>query len=133
MMKVDYTLPGLLPDPPAAPATQSEERTAEAFRSHLSQLRVPEIADWRTLLRLNLPAAGATGLGPPPAPNGVDSRDGESQRTWWRAMLHKHTNAINAGPEEDNQASVHRMLQLLLESQRGEERIFARHFAEGGD
>ena len=131
-MKVDYTLPGLLPDPPAAPDTQPEGGTPEAFRSHLSQLRVPEIADWRVLLRLNVPAAGAVRIGPPPAPNGVDSRDGESQRTWWRAMLQKHTTACDERPEERG-APVQRMLQLLLESQRGEDRIFARHFAEGGD
>jgi hypothetical protein len=133
MMKVDYTLPGLLPEPPAPPAAQSEERPEGAFRSHLSQPRVPEVTDWRALLKLDVPAAGATRLGPPPTPSGVDSRGGESQRAWWRAMLHKHTSAIDAGPEDDSAAWVHRMLQLLLESQRSEDRIFARHFAEGRD
>lgn len=132
-MKVEYTLPGLMPDPRAVLAPQSEERPEEAFRSHLSERRVPEIADWRMLLRLNLPAAGATRIGPPPAPNGVDSRDGESQRAWWRTMLHRHTNNIDAGPEGDVPASLQRMLRLLLESQRNEDRIFARHFAEGED
>jgi len=129
-MKVDYTLPGLLPEPPATPSAQSEKPPEEAFRSQLSQLRVPEITDWRALLRLDVPAAGATRIGPPPTPSGVDSRDGESQRTWWRTMLHKHANAIDAGPEEDSAAPVHCMLQLLLESQRSEDRIFARHFGE---
>ena len=132
-MKIDYTLPGLLPDPPATTAAQSGKPPEEAFGSHLSQLRVPEITDWRALLRLDVPAAGATRIGPPPTPSGVDSRDGESQRTWWRTMLHKHANALDAGLEDDSGESVHRMLQLLLESQRSEDRIFARHFAEGRD
>jgi hypothetical protein len=134
MMKVDYTLPGSLPDTPLAPATPSGERPAEAFRSQLQQLRVPEITDWRALLRLNIPATGGARMGPPPAPNGVDSRDGESQRAWWRAMLQKHTQAhTGPGAEEDGQAPVRLMLDLLSESQRREDEIFARHFAEGGD
>jgi hypothetical protein len=48
-------------------------------------------------------------------------------------MLHKHTNGIDAGADEDTSAPVRRMLQLLLEAQRSEDRIFARHFAEGED
>jgi hypothetical protein len=139
-MKVNYTLPGLLPEATAAPATESGERPASPFATQLQRLRAPEIADWRALLRLNIPPAGATGIGPPPAPNGIDLRDGVSQRAWWRGMLHGHMHLLESagqdaasGTETDSHPPVQRMLESLLESQRREDEIFARHFAEDGD
>jgi hypothetical protein len=138
-MKVNYTLPGLLPEQ-MEPAAGTGERAAEPFGAQLQRLRVPDVTDWRDVLRLNTPPGGNTSLGPPPAPSGTESRDGASQRAWWRGMLHKHMSSQSDAPQEtvsgmsaSGQTSVQRMLGLLQESQRLEDQIFARHFAEGGN
>src|SRR5882672_11257322 len=99
-MKVNYTLPGMLPEATPAPVTESGESPAEPFGAHLQRLRVPEFTDWRAVLRLNATPPGATGIGPPPAPYGIDSRDGASQRAWWRAMLNKHTRLAEGAGQE---------------------------------
>jgi hypothetical protein len=131
-MKVNYTLPGLLPEATVAPVNELGEHPGEAFSLQLQRLRVPEVTDWRVLLRLNAPTAGATGIGPPPMPSGIALRDGASQRAWWRSTLHRH-----APPQDQDVDSgsvpVQRMLGLLSESQRREDEIFARHFAERED
>ena len=138
-MRVDYTLPGILPEvtPAGPPPTESGERVAESFGAQLQHLRVPEVTDWREVLRLNAQPVGAANLGPPPLPYGLDSRDGASQRAWWRGMLRLHIQAFESGAdpemESEGHESVARMLGLLSESQRREGAIFARYFAEGRD
>jgi hypothetical protein len=134
-MRVNYTLPGLLPD---ASATDAGDRPATLFSEHLQLLRAPKFTDWRTLLRLNAPPAGVAGIDAPPAPHGVDSRDAASQRAWWHTMLQKHQAAVDirdADPSGDStlDPSVRRMLAWLSESQRCEDEIFARHFKEAED
>jgi len=136
-MRVNYTLPGLLPD---ASPTDAGDRPPMLFSEHLQLLRAPEFTDWRTLLRLNAPPAGLAGIDPPQTPRGVDSRDAASQRAWWRDMLRKHQGPLesdDANPPSNNDStldpSVHRMLDWLSESQRCEDEIFARHFTESED
>ena len=136
-MRVNYTLPGLLPD---ASATEAGDRPAMLFSEHLQLLRAPEFTDWRTLLRLNAPPAGLAGIDPPQAPHGVDSRDAGSERAWWRTMLQKHQGPLESDHGDAVQDSnstldptVHRMLDWLSESQRCEDEIFARHFTESED
>jgi hypothetical protein len=125
-MRVNYTLPGMLPD---ASAKETGDSPAKLFSEHLQLLQAPQFADWRTLLRLNAPPAGLAGIDAPPAPRGVDSRDAASKRAWWHTMLQKHQDPIE---DEDTDAvpSVRRMLEWLSESQRCEDEIFARHFTE---
>ena len=136
-MRVNYTLPGLLPD---ASAKETGDSPAMLFSEHLQLLRAPQFADWRTLLRLNAPPAGIAGIDAPPAPHGVDSRDAASKRAWWHTMLQKHQGPIEedeagAVPNGDStlDRSVRRMLEWLSESQRCEDEIFARHFKEAED
>jgi len=133
-MKVNYTLPGLLPEAAPAPLPETDS-VVEPFGAYLNRLRAPDFTDWRELLRLNIPPAGATSIAPPPTPpRGIELRDGVSQRAWWRGMLQKHIreDAI-ADTESNSHPSVSRMLTLLHESQRREDEVFARYFAEGGD
>ena len=135
-MRVDYTLPGVLPEvtPTAPPETEPGESHAEPFDSHFQRLHIPEVTDWRTVLRLNISTPAAANIGPPPPPSGIESRDGASQRAWWRGMLHRHVQGYESVPElEDSDASVSQMLGFLSESQRREDAIFARYFAEGLD
>ena len=136
-MRVNYTLPGLLPD---AHATDAGDRPAMLFSEHLQLLQAPQFSDWRTLLRLNAPPGGLAGMAAPPAPHGVDARDAASQRAWWHAMLQQRlspiedddTDAVPNG-ESTPDRSVRRMLEWLSESQRCEDEIFARHFKEAED
>ena len=138
-MRVDYTLPGVLPDvtPEAAPGPDAGEGQAEPFGAQLQSLRVPEVTDWRDVLRLNASPGGAAHIGPPAPPYGIHLRDGASQRAWWRGMLRRHAEAFEGAAEPeidtDGNASVMQMFKLLSESQRREDAIFARYFAESRD
>jgi hypothetical protein len=139
-MKVNYTLPGVLPELELTAPAEVEELPAESFSAHLQRLRAPERTDWRALLRLNITPAGGADIGPPLAPHGLDLRDGTSQRAWWRATLAKHTRLLEntsqegaAGMGASSLVSVQRMLGLLLESQGLEDEVFARHFTESGN
>jgi hypothetical protein len=134
-MRLNYTLPGLLPEEPPPPAEETGERPVVPFGAHLQRLSAPEFKDWRTLLRLNAAPAGLAGVGPPKAPHGIESRDGASQRAWWRRMLEKHAGPLESDCNNDANIdlSVQRMLGWLSESQRREDEIFARYFAEAAD
>jgi hypothetical protein len=139
-MKVEYTLPGLLPDPAPARTVEHGEVPSEPFDAHLRRLRAPGFKDWRAVLRLSTPPSGAAAIGPPPAPHGIDSREGASQRAWWRRVLDNHSRLLGStaahlapATQSDRRAAVERMLQLLVESQRREDEIFARYFTEGAD
>ena len=127
-MKVNYTLPGLLSESVPAPATELEH-AAQPFAAQLRRLRGGERTDWRTLLRLNAPPAGAVNIGPPPL-YGTEPRNGASQRAWWRAMLDKQTRLRQKSPQP---APVQQMLALLFKTQQIEDEVFARHFAEAAD
>ena len=127
-MKIDYTLPGSLPELTAVAIPQRGEVPEEPFGEQLRRLRAPQVTNWRDVLRLNAPSAGSRSLAPPAVPAGLEARDGLSQRAWWRGMLQKHK-----APAASNRAvPLERMLQFLQESQQLEDQIFARHFAEDG-
>jgi len=125
-MKVDYTLPGLLPESAlAARADVEYEEQNPPFGAQLQRLRAPATADWRAILRLGLTPPGFGSLSAPPVPQGVTLRNASAQRAWWRNLLHRHSsNPARSQPAIDD------MLNLLQEAQRREDRIFARHFAE---
>jgi hypothetical protein len=132
-MKVNYTLPGLLPEAVLAPREEAgNEEQVEPFSAQLQRLRAPASTDWRAVLRLGMPPPGFGALTAPPAPSGIASRDAASQRAWWRDVLQRHRTALAPtapGQSEPDQAIGH-MLRLLYESQKREDQIFARHFAE---
>jgi hypothetical protein len=133
-MKVNYTLPGMLPEAARTPAAEAGEHGLEAFGTQLQRLRTPEFTDWRTLLRLDAPLAGLAGIGPPPVPRGVGWREGASGRSWWRGMLRKHAALLESSdPDTDDEPPVQRMLAYLQESQQREDEIFARQMAEEKD
>ena len=140
-MRLNYTLPGSLPEAPSGPPVEAGDHPAAApFHAHLPLLSAPRLTDWRKLLRLNTPPTGLAGIGPPQPPRGIDLRDGASQRAWWRGMIQKHSALLDpAGGEEPSQGHanvdprVRRMLGWLTESQQREEEIFARHFAQAED
>jgi hypothetical protein len=130
-MKVNYTLPGMLPEASRMPAADGGEPAVESFGTQLQRLRAPEFTDWRRLLRLDVPPAGLAGIGPPPAPHGIDWRDGASERAWWRGMLQKHAALPeSADSDPDDERPVERMLRYLQESQQREDEIFTRQVAE---
>jgi hypothetical protein len=136
-MKVNYKLPGVLPETFPAGGMESGEHAGEPFGAHLQRLRVPHITDWRSVLRLDEPVAGATTIAPPVAPHGIGSRDGTTQRAWWRSLLNRHGHLLAPKPEPapgaDGQAAMQHMMSMLLEAQQREEEIFARYFAERED
>ena len=124
-MKVNYTLAGSLPESGIAGADGTGAASpSESFAAHLNRLRVPDVTDWKQVLRLDPDSAGMAALGPPSVPMGIDSRTGSEQRAWWRGMLQKHMPLANGD-------AAGYMLQRLAEYQRSEDTIFARHFAEG--
>jgi hypothetical protein len=128
-MKVNYTLPGLLPE--AVPQSSGESGAhTEPFGAHLQRMRTPERTDWRSVLHLNAAPAGSAGIGPPPAQHSASASDGASERGWWRAALDRHTRQASGSPVP---SSVHDMIALLTRAQRLENEVFARHFAEAAE
>ncbi len=121
-MKIDYTLPGLLPAPVAPPAPS--ESTGLAFRSRLAMLRPQPRADWRELLRLD--RAPAAPIGPPPRPAGLESTEGPAQRAQWQHMLERHSALLPAGGEA---GPVGRMMALLFNLRDMQQAVVARHLA----
>src|SRR5215472_1906057 len=106
-MRVNYTLPGMLPEASRARGADAAEQVVEPFGAQLQRLRAPDFTDWRALLRLDAPPPGLAGFGPPPAPQGIEWRDGVSERAWWRGLLRKHAAASDVDPR------VERMLAYL--------------------
>jgi len=137
-MKVSYTLQGMMPEVFPAAGMELGDHAGEPFASHLQRLRLPHVIDWRSVLRLDVPADGVTAIGPPGSPDGIGPIDGASQRRWWRKMLNRHNHLLETSEPEasfegDGQISVQRMLSMLFEAQQREEEIFARYVAEHED
>jgi hypothetical protein len=137
-MKVNYTLPGVLPETFPAEGTEAGEHAGEPFATRLQRLQIPDLTDWRSVLRLDVPADGVTTIAPPVSPDGIGPGDGISRRTWWRGMLQRHSHLMESarleiGSEVDDQVCMQRMLTILLEAHQREEEIFARYFAEHED
>jgi len=136
-MKIDYTLPGVLPEHVAPTSPESPASYAQTFGEQFRRLRSAQKSDWREILHLDAPVRGADALEPPPVPHGLHTADAASTRAWWRTMLQRHSADLAKGEEErwstpdDDGPLVSRMLNLLRESQQREDQILARTFIEG--
>jgi hypothetical protein len=133
-MKVEYTLPGLIPRPVAPPV--SPETAGESFRAKLETLRGASVpVDWREILQLETRPAGAQHIGPPPRPADMRVRDGVEERGYWRRMLDSRLRAFEIskpGPEATprDAAAVGRMMSLLAGMQQAADEVVARHLSE---
>jgi hypothetical protein len=130
-MRVNYTLPGLLPTDPS-PAETARPGDSP-FRARLSAVPTPRWANWRNLLRLDEAPESAASIGPPPRPPGLDVHDAAAQRLLWRQMLDRRIAALEAGGDFASRAdaqAVERMLALLARFREVEDEIAARHLAE---
>jgi len=129
-MRVNYTLPGLMPMEPA-PAEVS--RTGDSpFRGRLGIAPAPRWLNWRNLLRLEDVPVNALTIGPPPRPGGFEPSDPLTMRVVWRRMLDRHVEAVGSDPEPsrpDTQA-IERMLAVLMRFRDDEDEMIARHLAE---
>jgi hypothetical protein len=128
-MRVNYTLPGLMP---MEPAPADVGRTGDSpFRARIGIPPAPRWLNWRTLLRLEEVPVNATTIGPPPQPAGFDPQDPLTARVFWRQMLDRHVDALTAEPDPrpDLQA-LERMLSLLVRYRDDEDEVTARHLAE---
>ena len=133
-MRVNYTLPGFLP----AEATPTEPKRPgdSPFRARFTLVPAARWADWKSLLRLDLPPVNASTIGPPPKPPGLEIQDAASQRLMWRQMLDRHLDR----PEDDRSDAdpaagsgyhaIGRMLTLLMRFQDVEGEVASRHLAE---
>ncbi|HWR49889.1 MAG TPA: hypothetical protein VN428_02210 [Bryobacteraceae bacterium] len=132
-MKVQYSLPGLVPRP-IAPAP-AEMQPGESFQSRLETLRSASAPDWREVLQLGLRPAGAQHIGPPPRPVDLELRDGIEQRGYWRRMLEARVRAFensggSAATSREEAGAVHKMLSLLMAMQQAADSVVARHLSE---
>jgi hypothetical protein len=133
-MRVQYTLPGFLPDP--SPAADSAELGESLFRSKLNVPVAQRWLDWGRLLRLDRPPSNAAQIGPPPKPPGLEVADAASERLRWRQMLDGQTGSLENFQQPTGEAAgtdvraIGRMLALLLRFQELEDGVVARHLSE---
>jgi hypothetical protein len=133
-MRVNYTLPGLLP----AETTPAETgRTGDSpFRARLSLVPAPRWLNWKSLLRLEEPPLNAASIGPPPRPASFNVEDAATERLIWRQMLDRLVEAVgDAAPAGDSASGgdtqpVERMLALLMRFRDVEDAMAAQHLAE---
>lgn len=123
-MRIQYTLPGLLPSP--APV-EAPEQFPGTFKTTMRRVRTTSLAGWRRLLRLDRPPALGATIGPPPRPAGFEMRDAASERSRWRNMLQQKVTSFEQSPGME---SVEQMLKLLLAYQYQEDSISARSLNE---
>ena len=133
-MRIEYTLPSLIPLPTPATTAPAEEFPG-AFTNTMRRVKTPPCSNWRQLLRLDRPECGAMAFGPPTKPPGLDMRDAASERARWRNLLDKSSDSLLSGAGSGNadpQAleSIGRMVQLLMVFQRQESGISARSLNE---
>jgi hypothetical protein len=150
-MRVSYTLPGFLPA--EASSTENIRGGDSPFRPLLPSAPAPRWADWKSLLRLDQPAASAATMGPPPRPASFDVSDAASQRWMWRQMLDRQVAAFEAQSSGANQLSgssrpngqqvnssvagqagsgsraIQRMLALLVQMREAEDELAGMHLA----
>ena len=133
-MRVNYTLPGFLP----AEATPAETtRVGDSpFRARFTFVPPARWADWKSLLRLDLPPVNASTIGPPPRPAGLEIQDAAAQRLMWRQMLDRHVDRLEDDPSDTDPAAgggmhaIGRMLNLLMRFQDVGGEVASRHLAE---
>jgi hypothetical protein len=129
-MRVNYTLPGLMPMEPS-PAEVS--RTGDSpFRARIGIAPAPRFLNWRSLLRLEQVPVNAAVIGPPPRPAELDSTDAATMRVNWRRMLDRQVEsfAASADPSRPDTQAIERMLSLLMRFRDDEDDVTARRLAE---
>ena len=124
-MRVNYTLPGLLPTEPSP--TETARPGDSPFRARLNAVPTPKWANWRSLLRLDEAPESAASIGPPPRPPGLDIGDPAARRLLCRQLLDRRIAALEDGVDTP---AVARMLALLMRFREVEDEIVARHLAE---
>lgn len=129
-MRVNYTLPGLLPT--ETPPSESARPGDTPFRARLGVVPAPRWLNWRSLLRLDEAPENAATIGPPPRPAGVEFGDAATQRMIWRQMLDRQVAAFEAeaGAQRGETQAIERMLTLLMRFREAEDEIASRHLAE---
>jgi hypothetical protein len=131
-MRVNYTLPALLPTEPA-PSEVTRTGGDSPFRARLNVVPAPRWLNWRNLLRLDDTPVSVASIGPPPRPPSFDAPDAARQRMLWRQLLDRQVAALEAHGDPalraDTQA-IERMLALLMRFREVEDEIASRHLAE---
>ena len=123
-MRIQYTLPGLMPTPSPV---EAPEQFPGTFKATMRRVRSTSRSNWRRLLRLDRHGSVGISVGPPPRPVGLEMRDAAYERTRWRGMLEQKTAAFEQGPGTE---AIEQMLQLLLTYQQQEDSISARSLVE---
>jgi hypothetical protein len=128
-MKIDYTLPGLVPSPAPPPAVSEANANGLGFRVRLAMLRPQARVDWRELLRLDRAPAAANLMGPPPRPAGVEAQAGPALRARWQRMLDRHSSLLGEAGGGENTGRVRQMVALLWNLRDLEQAAVARHLS----
>ena len=137
-MRVEYTLPGMLPAVTRRFATHEVKRPS-LFRSRLHVLSSQLPVSWRHVLRVDRPGPAQALLGPPPLPPTIEMRDVAGERVRWRDLLERHSRpfrepwgiaAVAAGIDAAGIRSMQRMIGVLLRLQELEDGVVARHLSE---
>src|SRR5262245_13050521 len=123
-MRVQYTLPGLLPSPTPV---DGPDQFPGTFKTTIRRVKTASLSGWRRLLRLDGVAGLGITVGPPPRPAGFEMRDVASERLRWRGMLEQKVTCFEQAPGME---PVEQMLQLLLAYQHQEDSISARSLSE---
>jgi len=134
-MRVQYTLPGLIPV--ETPAIENE--TGALFRAKLTVAVTPRGLDWQDLLRLDRLPASASAIGPPPGSDLAGSRDAAAERLRWEQMLNRQIDSLESSSEPEGAAekgrrrAIERMLALLVRFRELEESMASRQLSEAGE
>jgi hypothetical protein len=131
-MRVQYTLPGLLPA--ESPVSEGLEPAGGPFLGRLQSLPLPRTLNWKSLLHLDEEPFDPTSIHPPSRPASLDFRDRVAERWNWVQMLSRL--AAVSGTQSDEMPSntadraIERMLTMLTDFREAEDFITARYLAE---
>jgi hypothetical protein len=120
-MRVQYTLPGLLPTEPVP--SEATEGSDGPFLSRLKILPVSRGLSWKAVLQLDEDPFDPVSLDEPPRPAAPDIRGAALERWNWMQMLDR----LGTGPSDE---PTQRMLTLLKKFLDSEDFITARALAE---
>lgn len=131
-MRVEYTLPGLMPSE-AVPSDAIEE-ARDPFISRLKFLPSPRGLNWMSLLHLDETPFNPASIDPPPRPPSLDTGDAAAERLNWMQMLDRLTGAGDGEsgevPASGDDRAVQRMLIMLARFQEAEDEIASRSLSE---
>ena len=129
-MRVDYTLPGLIPTPEPGPPLNIPEKAT--FRGRLKRLSAPVGRSWRRMLRLE--GAAPPQISPPPMPASFERWEPAEIRLKWRGLLERHSERFQdpagSGLPPDDAKAAQRMLAVLWKYQQMEDALMARQLME---